>query len=206
MFTGIIEDVGKVSEMSSSMLSVETNLDGIKPGDSVSVNGICLTVTKIFPKMLNFDFSPETSSATNISKLKRGDNVNLERALKIGDRLGGHFVTGHVEATGKILSRSSKGNSVLLEISSPPALAKYIVGRGSVAIDGVSLTVANVGGGYFAVTIIPYTSDKTTLKFKKTGDFVNIETDVIAKYAESVFNESQKSSLTVDKLKNAGFL
>lgn len=210
MFTGIIEDVGSVKSKASDRLAVQTRLDGIKAGDSVSIDGVCLTATRIDSKktatIVYFDFSPETVSKTSIAGLRPGSKVNIERALRVGDRLGGHFVTGHIEAVGKVISSVKKGNSLIIEVSLPENLGKYVINKGSIAVDGVSLTVVNAGRGYFTVSIIPHTSAKTTIISKKPGEKVNIETDVMAKYAENIFNESQKSSLTMEKLKKNGFI
>ena len=210
MFTGIIEDVSVIRSAASNKLALDTKLDGIKTGDSVSVDGVCLTVTRIDSKKgksaVYFDFSPETISKTTISRMKAGSKVNIERALKVGDRLGGHFVTGHIEAVGSIFSRVKKGNSMILDVSLPDNLGRYVINKGSVAIDGVSLTVVSSARGYVTVSVIPHTFAKTSLLSKKIGDKVNIETDVMAKYAENIFNESQRSSLTMEKLKKNGFI
>ena len=210
MFTGIIEDIGVVKSVDPKGLVIGTKLDGIKTGDSVSIDGVCLTATRIDSKKASstvyFDYTPETVSKTSIGGLRSGSKINIERALKIGDRLGGHFVTGHIEAVGKIMSSVKKGNSLIIEVSLPEQLGKYVINKGSIAVDGVSLTVASAGKGYFIVSVIPHTSAKTTINSKKRGDKVNIETDVMAKYAENIFNESQKSSLTIEKLKKNGFI
>jgi riboflavin synthase len=209
MFTGIIEDIGTIKAKKNSRLTLATSLKDAKIGDSVAVNGVCLTVTRISDtgkySILYFDFSPETVSKTTIGKLAVGESVNIERALKVGDRLGGHFITGHVEAVGQVISKTNKGNSLIYKISLPKHLNKYVIAKGSISIDGISLTVVEIGQNYFTVAIIPHTMKETTLKDKKNGDLVNIETDMMAKYAENIFNESSKEHLTVEKLKKSGF-
>ncbi len=205
MFTGIVEDIGEIVEKSAGKLKIRTALREIKPGDSISVNGTCLTVIEINSKGLSFDFSPETGSITFIGKLGEGDKVNIERALKMGDRLGGHFISGHIEAIGKILSIKKEDNSVVFEITLPKELNKYVINKGSIAVDGVSLTVVRAWDGFFTVTVIPHTLKQSTLGFRKTGDSVNIETDLMAKYAEKIFIESEKTGISVEKLKKYGF-
>ena len=210
MFTGIVEDIGKVTKIGPTNLSVETALNEIKIGDSISVSGVCLTVTQVESKknsyILDFDFSPETISKSNIGKLKRGSRVNIERAVKAGGRLGGHFVTGHVEGTGKIMGNTREKNSFLFDLSIPAELMKYVVVKGSVSVDGVSLTVAWIEKNTCTVSIIPLTMERTTLGNRKKGDSVNIETDVMAKYAKKMFDESSRAALTIAKLKRSGFL
>ncbi|MCX5782821.1 MAG: riboflavin synthase [Elusimicrobia bacterium] len=210
MFTGIIEDIGKIRKISSGKLSVETKLDDIKIGDSISVNGVCLTVIEVRRSkdfsVIVFDFSPETSSKTNIGKLKIGSKVNLERAVKIGDRLGGHFITGHIETASKIKSIKKEDNSSVFEISLPKELNKYVVNKGSITVDGVSLTIVKSENECFSVSIVPHTMEKTTFNNKKVGDLINIETDMMAKYSEKISNENSKTTLTKEKLYISGFI
>ena len=208
MFTGIIEDLGTIVNVDKKNVTASTNLSDINIGDSVSVNGVCLTVIKIQTKsdneyLITFDVSEETFSKTNLGKLKINNKVNLERALKTGGRFGGHFVNGHVEGIGKILSVKRLANSEVWEFSNPGDLSRYIVEKGSIAVDGISLTVTERKVGSFKVSLIPHTLNNTTLSFKKTGDTVNLETDVISKY---VFQNTERRGITMEKLRKAGYL
>lgn len=208
MFTGIIEDLGTVKKINKTQITVATKLDDIKIGDSICVSGICLTVGNYtISRFRDFtaDISEETFKKTNLGELKIGSIVNLERALKSGARLGGHFVTGHVDGTGKILKIKKSGNSEIWQFSIPENLSKYIAEKGSVAVDGISLTIALIGkkSDSFSAAIIPHTLKNTTLKEKKIGDTVNLETDILAKYILKQNNEETK--ITSDTLKKAGF-
>ena len=209
MFTGIIEDLGTVRKISKTQIIVDTKLDDIKIGDSICVSGVCLTVINSKLSTLNsqllFDISEETFKKTNLGELKIGNIVNLERALKSDGRLGGHFVTGHIDGTGKILKIKKSGNSEIWQFSIPENLSKYIAEKGSVAIDGISLTIALIGkkSDSFSAAIIPHTFKNTTLKEKKIGDTVNLETDILAKYILKQNNE--KTKITSVTLKKAGF-
>ncbi|MFC1501343.1 riboflavin synthase [Elusimicrobiota bacterium] len=209
MFTGIIEDVGKINKISADFMTIETKLDDVKIGDSVSVNGICLTVKKIttFNKnyLIDFDFSPETSNLTTISFLKTGSSINLERALKASDRFGGHFLMGHVDCTGVIKKLSSSNNSKIIEISIINEFMKYIIQKGSVGIDGISLTLAKVYNKSFEVSIIPHTFENTSLKLKRVGSKVNIETDIMVKSVENILNKDKKNTAISNLLKENGF-
>lgn len=209
MFTGIIEDLGKVRKTGRSTLAVETVLDDIKTGDSIAVNGICLTVTRIEARgrasILSFDFSPETSGRTSLQGLESGNAVNLERAMRPGDRLGGHFLSGHIEGTGKLLSVSPRGDFVLIAFSADKPVSRYLVPKGSVGVDGISLTVADVTPGSFTVSVIPHTVKNTNLHLKKTGDTVNLEPDMLAKYAENALQKEKRTGITYSLLKENGF-
>ncbi|RUM29338.1 MAG: riboflavin synthase [Aquifex sp.] len=197
MFTGLIEDLGKVIDISVSSkgakLVVETKLSDIKIGDSVAVNGACLTVTEIRGSKYSFDVSPETLKRTNLGLLKRGDYVNLERALKVGDRLGGHIVQGHVDFTSKIKALRFLGEHYELVIEIPNDWIYYIVEKGSVAIDGISLTVNYIRNNSVYINIIPHTYERTNLRFRRNGDLVNVETDIIGKYVINYLNTSNTS-------------
>ncbi len=191
MFTGIVEDIAKVKDIRQrareSVFTFEVNRIDLKQvglGDSISVNGTCLTVTSLGKNTFTVDASHETMARTNLGKLKKGSRVNLERALKVGDKLGGHIVNGHVDGVGKVKSRKKQGGSAEFRFSIPPELSKYIVEKGSVAVDGVSLTVNTVEGNEFGVNIIPYTLEETIFGDLKTGSAVNIECDIIGKYVE----------------------
>ncbi|MFI5323665.1 MAG: riboflavin synthase [Thermodesulfobacteriota bacterium] len=191
MFTGTVDDTGTVTEIKrcskESALSIAVNridLGEVRPGDSISVNGACLTVTSIGRGMFTTDASRETLSRTNLGRLRVGSRVNLERSLRAGDRMGGHIVNGHVDGVGRVGSRKKRGKSVEFRFIVPDKLSRYIVEKGSVAIDGVSLTVNSVAGEEFSVNIIPYTLAETTFGTLKKGSRVNIECDIIGKYVE----------------------
>lgn len=208
MFTGIIEELGSVAGISRDGIEVASALEDIKKGDSVSVCGVCLTVTSISAKSgktarLQFDVSPETYSRTNLNELKKGSRVNLERALKMSGRLGGHIVSGHIDALGSVGSVKKQSKFELWEFIYPAELSKYIAEKGSVAVDGISLTVAGVKSGSFTAAVVPFTLNNTTIGLKKTGSAVNIEVDILAKYVETIFS---KKGVTLDSLKKAGFL
>lgn len=207
MFTGIIEDIGKVIDITSSQIQIETCLDDIKTGDSIAVNGVCLTVTKINGKQLSFDYSPTTSDITNVSLLKKNSLVNLERALTLQTRLGGHIVSGHIDTSTKIVDIKKNGNFYIISFAVNEIIKKYVVKKGFIAIDGISLTVAENNEQSFSVTMIPETFNKTIFHTRKTGDIVNIEIDVFAKYVEKLFNKSNdKKEITMNLLKENGFI
>lgn len=190
MFTGLIEDTGRVASFhrrgEAGVLVVETALPAteITIGDSVAVNGACLTVIAKNIHTLTFDVSPESISRTSIGKLCSGGRVNLERALRLGDRLGGHIVSGHVDCAGRLIRSENRSGNCQLQFTLPPEHARYLVEKGSVTIDGISLTVNAVSADGFSVNIIPHTYSNTTLGQLKAGDRVNIETDIIGKYVE----------------------
>ena len=210
MFTGIIEGLGKVSRCSSSVLSLLTNLSDVRQGDSISVNGVCLTVTGQVETrkglVMDFDYSPETKSRTNIGDLNVGSSVNLERSLKVGDRFGGHIMTGHVEGTGKLLKKKHQENSWIYVFSVDEKLRKYIMPKGSVGVDGISLTVVDSESGFFSVAIIPHTMSHTNLGTRKLGDRANIEPDILAKYVEHLLGGTAPKSITGEFLRNHGFI
>jgi riboflavin synthase len=188
MFTGIIEHIGNIKkvEAKKNLLVFTIDLGPLaqktKPGDSVAVNGACLTVVSRTGKVAQFDLMRETIEKTSLRSLKAGSAVNLELAVKAGDRLGGHFVTGHVDEVAAIKQITSEKNWVAMRLKVSKAHQKYFVPKGSVTVDGISLTVGRVGQGYIDVYLIPYTLKVTTLGLKKRGDCVNIETDILAKY------------------------
>ena len=190
MFTGIVEGVGEVvglerkGEVLRLRISVPVALTGIGVGDSISVSGICLTVTEIEEGRVLVEVSRETMLRSTLGDLKVGDRVNLERALEVGGRFGGHFVTGHVDGTGEVLEVQRGPETMKLRIRAPEGVVRYLVEKGSVAVDGVSLTVNAVRGDEFEVMIIPYTAQRTTLSHLKGGDRVNLEADILAKYVE----------------------
>lgn len=197
MFTGIIEEVGIVKAVrrgtKSIVLEVQAQkvLEGTLVGDSIANNGVCLTVTSMTDGAFTADVMPETVSRTSLSALKPGSKVNLERALTLQTRLGGHIVSGHVDGTGRIIRRTADDNAVWLWVECAPAIMRYIIEKGSITIQGVSLTVAKVQGNTFAVSLIPHTQMATTLHAAKVGDVVNLENDVIAKYVERLMCSEQ---------------
>ena len=188
MFTGIVEEVGVVARLEGPRLSVRAVrvAEGLKLGDSIAVNGACLTVVACGEGEFGVDLSPETLRRTSFGNLATGQGVNLERPLAVSDRLGGHIVQGHVDATGRITSSRPEVDCVILRVSSPKRLMPYIVDKGFVAVDGISLTVVKKGTSSFTLSVIPYTLENTNLKEKVPGDRVNLETDIIAKYVESL--------------------
>jgi len=211
MFTGIIEEKGIVKNIraggksSRMVISAAKVLDGLKTGDSINTDGVCLTVTEFSPFTFTVDMMPETMLRSTFGKLKPGSMVNLERALRLSDRMGGHIVSGHIDGTG-ILDRMRKDeNAVWLSIVAEEPILRYIVEKGSVAIDGISLTVAKVDHRAFEVSVIPYTQAETTILAKKTGDAVNIECDIIGKYIEKL-GSSVKEKIDINFLAENGFV
>ncbi len=206
MFTGITEDIGKVINITNSQLEIETCLDDIKIGDSVAVNGVCLTVVKISDNKISFDYSPTTSDITNISLLKKNAVVNLERALTLKTRLGGHIVSGHIDTNTTIIDIKKEDRFYFIFFKINEDIKKYIVKKGFISIDGISLTVAQNDNEKFSVTMIPETFNKTIFHTRKIGDIVNIELDVLAKYVEHILNnKNNKKEITFDFLKENGF-
>lgn len=214
MFTGIVEEIGKIKNIHqhTSFMRIfiycKNVLDGTSIGDSIAVNGVCLTVNEMDKESFSADVMPETVRKTNFTSLKPGSNVNLERALRLFDRLGGHIVTGHVDGVGVISKIVHEGNADIFTIDSPEHILKYIIQKGSVALDGTSLTVASYDDRSFKVSLIPLTRGHTNLGLKKEGDFVNIECDIIGKYVEKLISpsENNKSNLTLGFLEQHGFL
>ena len=221
MFTGIIEGLGTISAIASSgpgkRLAIESvyQLDQTKIGDSISVSGACLTVVKLEGKRFEVDVSPETLAKTTFGNVKMGDRVNLERALRLSDRIDGHLVSGHTDGLGTLQHREQVGNAIQVTIGASAAITRYIIAKGSVAVDGISLTVNSSGDNEFAVSIIPHTAKITTIGIKRIGDPVNIETDMIGKYVERFLmrpasGKSQemmeKSGIDMDFLVKTGFI
>jgi riboflavin synthase len=215
MFTGIVEEIGTVVDFEASQNVLRIKVQASKVleetylGDSISTNGVCLTVTDIGKNYFYADVMGETVRRSNLGTLKKGDKVNLERAMAANSRFGGHIVSGHIDGKGKITSYEKEGNAVWITIDAGKEVLKYIVEKGSIAIDGISLTVAYVDDRKFKVSIIPHTSEETTLLKKKIGEEVNLECDVIGKYVEKLlgFNKKndEKKSITMDFLINNGF-
>jgi len=219
MFTGLVEEIGTIAgigkKSGSFQLIIDSHLDLDQRdrGASIAVEGICLTVVKIEGKRFTVEVSPETLNRTTLSERKHGDPVNLERALRLSDRLGGHLVSGHIDGTGIVKDINREENAIIFTCSTSPEIARYIVAKGSVAIDGISLTVNTVQGTEFSVSIIPHTAHVTTIGRRKVGDRVNIETDIIGKYVEKFLGahsqlpegEKKKSPIDPDFLKRHGF-
>jgi riboflavin synthase len=208
MFTGIIEETGKVQSITKDKIVIECSkvLENTKLGDSIAVNGVCLTVVELLTKGFTADISPETSKITILHKLKNGDIVNLERAMKADGRFGGHIVSGHVDGLGKIINYEKKDNFFELNIDLPTNLAIYIIKKGSITINGISLTIAEIKNNTIKIAIIPHTYENTNLSFLKNGDFVNIEVDILAKYVEKFLSTSDnKSRISLEYLQEHGF-
>ncbi|MCK9203079.1 MAG: riboflavin synthase [Bacteroidales bacterium] len=212
MFTGIIEETGFVKEVRKGAgsaqvrIGAERVLQDAKIGDSINTSGVCLTVVAIGPGSFTVDVMPETMERTVIGLLKTGSRVNLERAVRLSDRLGGHLVSGHIDGTGTIDRRWAEGNAIWFVISAGKGILRYIIPKGSVAIDGISLTVAGIDEHTFRVSIIPHTAGMTTLPDRKAGDRVNIECDVVGKYIEKFIQpEEPGGKIDMDFLGKYGF-
>lgn len=212
MFTGIIEDIGVIANINKMAgrweISLKTALPPatIKEGDSISVDGICLTVTKLSNNTFFVDASLETLRLTTLKEKRTGQKVNLERAMSAENRFGGHLVTGHIDGVGSIIEKKKEGDSTTFVIEVSPPLARYIVGKGSIAIDGISLTVNEQRDNIFTVNIIPYTVSRTTIGEKNLRDAINIETDIIGKYVESFLTKSKSKSIDMDFLYRHGYV
>lgn len=212
MFTGIIEELGVVDSItkksSSGVLFIKADkvLEDTSEGDSISVDGACLTVIHNHNGILAFDVLNETLDKTNIGKLKISNRVNLERAIKVDQRLGGHFVTGHIDCKATIKSKQNLGQTLNIEFDVDPKFLKYVVQKGSIAVDGISLTVGEVCKDSFCVHIIPHTISNTTLGFKREGDSVNVETDILAKYVEKSRSPQKENKIDPGFLSQHGFM
>ncbi|MFC1812561.1 riboflavin synthase [Thermodesulfobacteriota bacterium] len=221
MFTGIIEGFGIIKEMSPTgqgrrlALEAEFDLNQTKIGDSISVSGACLTVVAIDGRRFKADLSPETLEKTTFGNTKIGDRVNLERSLRLSDRLDGHLVSGHIDGLGTIKEKKQAGNAIIITFGVSEPLSRYMIKKGSVAVDGISLTINNCDRSSFDVSIIPHTAKLTTMGFKRIGDSVNIEADMIGKYVERFLTQKESaengkkitpSSIDKQFLEKAGFL
>lgn len=217
MFTGLVEEIGTIRGIAKgekgAKLTIKAKkvIQGINLGDSICTNGVCLTVTEFSGDSFAVDVMAETMRRSNLSKINIGDSVNLERALRADGRLGGHIVSGHIDGTGEIVEYEKEDNAVWISIKADSSILRYIVQKGSIAIDGVSLTVAYIDNEVFKVSIIPHTGEETTLLKKVTGAEVNLECDVIGKYVEKLLGlstkvEEKKSSINEDFLKLNGFM
>jgi len=207
VFTGIVEEIGKIISARPGNLAVAAGKvrEDMAEGASIAVNGVCLTVTGFDNKSFNVEVMAETLSRTNLGLLKAGDEVNLERPLTLGGRLGGHLVQGHIDDTGRVILITPRGESIIAGFEAPPKLMSYIVEKGFIAVDGVSLTVVSRNSGSFQVSLVDYTRRNTILGNRRVGDTVNLEVDIIAKYVEQL-NRDSGSGITVDFLQEHGFL
>jgi len=220
MFTGLVEELGRIEKVARNnkalrlTINAKRVVEGISLGDSIAVNGTCLTVVEFGNTWFTAEAMPETVERTMLGRLKAGDLVNLERTLRIGDRLGGHIVTGHIDGTGRIEALAREDNAVVVKVSAAPEILRYVVKKGSIAIDGISLTVVDLGDDWFTVSTIPHTRGVTTLGLKREGDLVNLETDIIGKYVERLLTApltaraeaAPKIAITEAFLREHGFM
>ncbi|WP_404451401.1 riboflavin synthase [Virgibacillus necropolis] len=215
MFTGIIEELGQVKKMqqqsaNSVQLTIRANtiISDVKIGDSIAVNGICLTVTTFSENEFNLDVMPETIKATSLNRLKPGSQVNLERAMHANGRFGGHFVSGHIDGIGKITRKEKQENAIYYDIEVPIELRSYLLIKGSIAVDGISLTVFDVNDHTFTISLIPHTVSETVLGEKSVGSIVNIECDMLAKYVEQMIKQTDTTNTGINQafLSNNGYL
>lgn len=217
MFTGIIEEIGVLQEFSLGngfgVMEIKCShvLEETKIGDSIATNGVCLTVKEKSSNSFTAEVMGETLAKSNLGNLKAGDKLNLERALRLSDRLGGHIVSGHIDGVGKIVSIKEECDGTWFTISAPKDVLKYIIYKGSIGIDGISLTVAYVDENVFKVSVIPHTLENTILPYKKVNSVINLECDLVGKYIEKLFGgknineEVEKQDITMEFLKNSGF-
>ena len=212
MFTGIIEEIATVLNVQKQQqgavltLGCSKVLDDIKIGDSIAINGACQTVVGFSQNSFRVDVAFETLRLTNLNDLKAGDKVNLERAMPLNGRFGGHIVSGHVDETGVFVKKEPQGLADIYYFEAPASIAKYIIHKGSICINGISLTVAAIQGNIFSVSVIPHTAGETTLKDLKSGDKINLESDILAKYIEKFTGKTANSNdISVDYLKEHGF-
>ena len=216
MFTGIVEEFGVLralrrgADSAQLMIGAEKVLEDIRVGDSIAVNGVCLTAVRFGAREFTADVMAETLAKTNLGALNTGDRVNLERALRLGDRLGGHLVSGHIDGVGTIIRQERHDIATLVTIGAPREMMRYIIKKGSVAIDGTSLTVVDFRPDHFQVSLIPHTAHATTLGFKKVGDTVNLEGDIVGKYIERLAgfhgNTGRESKVSLSFLAEHGFV
>ena len=213
MFTGIIEEVGEIKSFVKSsnganiVVGCNTVLPDTKIGDSIAINGCCQTVVELGDRYFSANVSDETLSVTNFNNLKKGDKVNLERALTLNSRLGGHIVSGHVDCLGKFVGKEQLSDFYNLEFEIPQDDTKYVVYKGSITVNGISLTVASIENNIFKIAVIPHSYNNTNLNCLKIGDYVNIETDILGKYVEKLLSaKDNKTSISMDFLKENGFV
>jgi riboflavin synthase len=207
MFTGIVEEAGRVTSASSKRLTIAARkaLEGMEPGGSIAVNGVCLTVTSYDSSSFSVDIMPETLNRTNLGLLHIGDEVNLERALSVDRLLGGHFMQGHVDVTGRITSVMKNDEGNIFKIEAPSEVMNYIVEKGYIAVDGISLTIVARDADSFKVSVVDYTLKNTIIGSRRVGDLVNLEVDIIAKYVEQL-KKKEKPAIDYDFLEEHGFL
>lgn len=215
MFSGIVEAIGAVRSLKKdakgARITIEAPgvLSGVGLGDSIALNGVCVTVVDFDDREFEADLSVETLRRTNLGELAVGGRCNLERAMALGERLGGHLVSGHVDGVGRIKSRKNEGDSIWLTFEAPVEVMRYVVYKGSIAVDGISLTVAACDGETFSVSIIPHTSEQTTLTEKEDGAAVNLEADLIGKYVEKLLaphaDSGSRDGITMEKLREQGY-
>ncbi len=211
MFTGIVEELGSVKALRRDTgaarltISASTVLESTLIGDSICVNGVCLTVVEMNRNDFSADVAVETLRVTNLGELKIGAKVNLERALQLSARIGGHLVSGHVDAVGSIREKREEGNGWRIFIEAPAMVLRYVIRKGSIAVDGISLTVADVDTSGFSIAMIPHTAKLTTLGFKAAGDSVNLESDIIGKYVERLLSGRVENGVSLELLKKTGF-
>jgi riboflavin synthase len=207
VFTGIVEEIGRVTSAQPGNLVITASrvLQGMEVGGSIAVNGVCLTVTSFDSNSFSVDIMPETLGRTNLGLLRVGDEVNLERPLTPEKQLGGHLVQGHIDNTGRVTSVTWDGEAMLIRFEAPPEAMRYVVRKGFIAVDGVSLTIVDYDASSFLVSIVEYTRKHTTLGSRRVGDLVNLEVDVIAKYVERL-SQAHRPGLTIDFLQEHGFL
>lgn len=207
MFTGIIEELGRVVSIQPGNLVIAASevLEGTEVGGSIDVNGACLTVTGFDAESFSVDIMPETFDRTNLGLLRAGDMVNLERPVALGGRLGGHLVQGHVDATGTVASAVWDGEAMIVRFAAPAGVMRYVVDKGFVAVDGISLTVITIDNTSFEISVVDYTRKHTTLGSRRAGDTVNLEADIIAKYVEWL-GQARTPGITTDFLQEHGFL
>ncbi len=216
MFTGIVEEIGTIESIVRAggglrmKVAAKMILDGTKQGDSIALDGVCLTVEELSDGYFDCFVSTETLEVSTLARIRSGSKVNLERALTVGGRIGGHFMPGHVEAVGSLHSVQRTGEGYVFTFSFPEDFRQYVVPKGSVAVDGVSLTIADIHGDSFSVSVIPETYDNTTLRLKRVGDSVNLEPDLILKYVrtslEVLLTQEGEEGITMEKLINSGFI
>ena len=211
MFTGIVEEMGRIARVEHGAkgarlyVSARTVLEGTKPGDSIAVNGVCLTATDLTANSFAADVMAETLRRSNLGALSSGASVNLERAMPANGRFGGHIVSGHIDGTGAVIELRREDNAVWVKVRAAPSLTRYMVEKGSIAIDGVSLTIAAVSESDFSVSVIPHTGAETTLLTRRPGDAVNLECDVIGKYVEKLLATEPRQGITPAFLAQNGF-
>jgi len=203
MFTGIIKQVGVVEESTSKWLRIRANTKGMEIGDSISVNGVCLTLMDLKNSTFQVELMPETLTRTNLGLLQKGEEINLEEALSLGERLGGHLVLGHVDGVGRVSSLKKQGEAIFMSLAAPSPICRYVVGKGPIAIDGVSLTVVESQFSSFQVSLVRYTEEHTTLGKKRIGNVLNLEVDILAKYQEKL---RERKGISLEFLAESGFI